>query len=746
MNDQHTYQPQPPAYQGLNTTNIPGGEVGYHHNTHHHPPPQHYQTATIAEYSNNTHGDTQQYLYNQHEQPLDPGPDGNNTDIIFANGDSLSMQHGLVANGGGGSGCGGGASNLDHALLESLFYNEMALLDASSGNSDDNSDFIAHHFAVATNERITPPPPSSTSIHSDPTVFVEKEILRDFGVGTPQRESSRAMDGSVGQTTTATTTYLTEPNPPPTHWQGQQQPTHVVVTHTHQPHLNPQHLAPSHTQPYQQQQPHQHQPYHPPQQYVHVPPPGASSPPVYYYPPQYPPPPLAQAPPGAPAAASSYARIQPDTQHGSVTVASHAHAPPMLHPPATNTNQQQQQHPFPNGSPEPALQTEPPVPISVSNPQIVVPRDKARQLVDQFATLASRLGIDLPDTVLQSLTTAAARNDPSLVQTKEQQQTRTGPTNNKEEEEEQELSNSAQDENSRNGNTKMDVVVAPTLAELRKTAEEAIAAVTRKRSWEHQDSIGSNDNQGGDDSKSDEGGNNGSANSISGKPTYSKRRKKPRLAECESRLARLQAENEQLKRHLENVSNKAHKFNQEKEEAGKRIAQLIHENAGPEAMAVAVRKFSDMYSDYGVNRQQELTFHLEQLQRLVNPTNFTKMGLWTMGQNNHDPKKNPIAGILVKELTITPAQGKKILDQSEKIRKLCDNLRETHALLVKLKTLCEKKKQIFQDRMSKCTEILTSQQVVKLICWINEHSELLGTICPGWGTEQIISSKKPSPP
>jgi hypothetical protein len=122
------------------------------------------------------------------------------------------------------------------------------------------------------------------------------------------------------------------------------------------------------------------------------------------------------------------------------------------------------------------------------------------------------------------------------------------------------------------------------------------------------------------------------------------------------------------------------------------------------------------------------------------------MGLWTLGQSNHDSKRNPIAGILVKELTITPQQGRKILDQSEKIRKLCDNLKETHALLVKLKSLCEKKTQIFQDRMSKCTEILTSEQVVKLILWINEHSNLLETVCPGWGTEQIINSKKTTAP
>ena len=169
------------------------------------------------------------------------------------------------------------------------------------------------------------------------------------------------------------------------------------------------------------------------------------------------------------------------------------------------------------------------------------------------------------------------------------------------------------------------VTLAPTIMELRKTAEESIAAVTRKRE-DHLPKISKK--------KSDEkrkgiklesasvsatdilvtNDNNSTINDS--KPTYSKRRKKPRLSECETKLAQLKAENEQLKRHLQNISNKAHKFDMEKEEAGKNIARLIHDpNAGPHEMEMSVSKFSDMYSDYGINRQQELSFHLEQLQR-----------------------------------------------------------------------------------------------------------------------------------
>ena len=118
------------------------------------------------------------------------------------------------------------------------------------------------------------------------------------------------------------------------------------------------------------------------------------------------------------------------------------------------------------------------------------------------------------------------------------------------------------------------------------------------------------------------------------------------------------------------------------------------------------------------------------------------MGLWTLGHTNQGTKKNPIAGILVKELDISPQQGRKILDQSEKIRQLCKNLKEAHALLVKLKDLCEKKTRTFQDRMNKCTEILTSKQVVNLIIWINGHTQILDSVCPGWGTEHIHSKNR----
>ena len=364
------------------------------------------------------------------------------------------------------------SSKLDHALLESLFYNEMMMLDASSSSSS----ALLSHLSEATHPVAAKEPPVAV----DPKTIAEKEMLQDFGVSTGHPPPTRTEEAPWQNEPSAVKTAAAAAAAAPP------QSTHTSI---------PLPLVPLHS-----------------------------------------------AAPVASIVASAPTSVSPNV-------------------PVTKPNLTIEAHPT------------------------AVSQERAQQLVDQFATLASRLGISLPTNVLQSLTAAAVRNetepDPMEESTPTESDyplTEPATAQMEESDEAEEVSSSS--------------AVAPTVEELRKTAEEAIAAVSKKRPSEDQASAVSTN-----------------------KPLYSKRRKKPRLSDCESRLAELRAENELLKRHLQNVSNKAHRFDQEKEEAGKRIGQLHMENINTEDMAKAIKEFSDMYSDYGVTRQQELSFHLEQLQR-----------------------------------------------------------------------------------------------------------------------------------
>jgi hypothetical protein len=294
--------------------------------------------------------------------------------------------------------------------------------------------------------------------------------------------------------------------------------------------------------------------------------------------------------------------------------------------------------------------------------------EKRKKLVAQFATLAGRLGITLPPQVLEKLTNKASSNtattdvtvalDPTVLSVTPPAVATSG----------------------------MEVAVDTTpppelLQQLQTTAAEAIAAVHHKRAAVAPTL----------------------ETTASDKP-YSKRRKKPRLSECEQKLQELQSENAILKRHLDNIANRNARLDQERIKAETQMRQLLEENAPDAVLDPIVKNFTEMYSDYGRKRHDELNFHLQQLKRLANPTNFTKMGLWTLGgggghtsspspaegdgtkrgspngshgkAGNGSGNKNPIAGMLQRELGISAPQGRKILEQRQKIQNVCSNLKE----------------------------------------------------------------------
>ncbi|GFH48242.1 hypothetical protein CTEN210_04718 [Chaetoceros tenuissimus] len=335
-----------------------------------------------------------------------------------------------------------------------------------------------------------------------------------------------------------------------------------------------------------------------------------------------------------------------------------------------------------------------------SSQQILSQQAKATNLVSQFQTLASRLGLSLPHNFLEDLTTAATQREAGEVVTKSMLQL---------------IRDDAKD-------------TPVFMKQLQDTAEAAISAVdSRKRK------------QGDIETKIE--------------PIPVRRKKKPTKEDCEEKLKLLKEENETLKRHLDMVRNKKARFEAERHAQEKKMKELVMLSAKGDnelwqkELKGNLAQFSETYSDYGKHRRDELFFHLNQLEKLAAPTTFTKMSLWTLGQKESfftNPNNHPISGILRKELDITPAQGRKILAQRSKIQKLCQNIEEVLQLIANLKAICQKKQKLFGDRMTKCQEILTPEQVTKLLVWIDDHANILDEHCPGWSSMRVRDSDETS--
>ena len=224
--------------------------------------------------------------------------------------------------------------------------------------------------------------------------------------------------------------------------------------------------------------------------------------------------------------------------------------------------------------------------------------DEPKQLmVHQFATLAGKLGVHLPPNILSALSQAA------------------------------EASASASASASANDSTSVSACSDSVAAEsfLARQAEESIAAIeggSRKRK-----------------ASSPPGGGAGSAalplpsslpsptipanldaasSSADASSEAASKKKKPRLQDTATRYAALKAENETLKRHLANVTHTTTLVDKERAEAERKLAGMVtKETADERQVGPVLEKFGEMYSDYGRRRQEELTFHLEQLERYV---------------------------------------------------------------------------------------------------------------------------------
>jgi hypothetical protein len=327
-------------------------------------------------------------------------------------------------------------------------------------------------------------------------------------------------------------------------------------------------------------------------------------------------------------------------------------------------------------------------------------QQQRNKLLAQFTTLASRLGIDLSPQVLQSLTASSTtKMDGVGLSVKPATANNSLPAG------------AAADDELKDEEAALstpDGYVSNHSAAKLGSVETAAAALVLPSSSSEKRSATAKEIDAKLPPVSSFGVTSGAvAAAKSGSPSGP--RKKPRLEACDQKLAQLQEENAILQSRVQALSAKHHQSSKERQELEIKLKRfLLHKTSGVTdgesaiadkehaEMQQVIDQYQELYSDYGRRRDQELLIHLQQLQRLANPTNVTKMGLWTLGQGpdrksstaedlRRPPPRssnNPIVGLLQRELGITATQSKKILEQREKIRQVCANLREVRLLVM----------------------------------------------------------------
>lgn len=218
-----------------------------------------------------------------------------------------------------------------------------------------------------------------------------------------------------------------------------------------------------------------------------------------------------------------------------------------------------------------------------------------------------------------------------------------------------------------------------------------------------------------------------------------RRRQRERKEELESRVATLKKENQELRDHYQNVSQRTtdiqrQRANMESIMHGrlKDFEKLPKDSVERKHLVSLVLKFTDLYADYGSCRQKEIAFHLAQLEKLILPTQITKMILWTLQQDYKffEEKSSPIWGILVKELDMTPDQISFLTKQRSEVLQLLLHLKESLNLINQLKVSIKDKHETFDRECGKITTEASANQSVRFILWITNNADKLAKVIP----------------
>lgn len=207
----------------------------------------------------------------------------------------------------------------------------------------------------------------------------------------------------------------------------------------------------------------------------------------------------------------------------------------------------------------------------------------------------------------------------------------------------------------------------------------------------------------------------------------------------------MKKENEELREHFQNVNKRTTDIQRQRASMEstmqgqlKEIERLPEGSEERKHLEGLVMKFTDLYADYGSCRQKEIAFHLAQLEKLILPTQVTKMILWTLQQDYKffEEKSSPIWGILVKELDITPDQIRFLTKQRSEVLGLLLHLKESLNLIKQLKGSIKDKHETFDRECGKITTEASANQSVRFILWITNNADKLAKVIPDF--ERIV--------
>mmetsp|Transcript_2512 Transcript_2512/g.3189 ORF Transcript_2512/g.3189 Transcript_2512/m.3189 type:complete len:283 (-) Transcript_2512:601-1449(-) len=220
----------------------------------------------------------------------------------------------------------------------------------------------------------------------------------------------------------------------------------------------------------------------------------------------------------------------------------------------------------------------------------------------------------------------------------------------------------------------------------------------------------------------------------------SRRKKVPKVAELEQRVNALEKENLELRLQLKVGIETAQRDAQEKWKLTRKLEEMVGQKASNEDLEKVIKMYVKKFSDYGEDRTESINKHMKQLEKLLFPTQTTKMCMWSLHQDDdfyktdgmNDAGDGNIWSIICNVIEATEDQKEKIKLHRDDAKKMAKDLRFTIRECEDLKKRMDLKNAALHEEMKELRKILTSNQLAKFILWVNKNKATMAMLDKLW--------------
>lgn len=218
----------------------------------------------------------------------------------------------------------------------------------------------------------------------------------------------------------------------------------------------------------------------------------------------------------------------------------------------------------------------------------------------------------------------------------------------------------------------------------------------------------------------------------------SRDKRSAKMHELEMEVTRLREQNRQLLiKSTKGMSRRTKEAEQQRVQSLKELMNMLGDGTSEFDLKNKLAEYREKYSDFGEERATRVKFHIGQLRELVFPTEVSRVFFTLLDHWEGRPDPEAFEGeqsvqetweAMKQALNVTPEQKNEFLSLGAETREQERSMRECFQLLASLEEHFALKSEGMEINMSQLSKIITAQQSLKYLNWIENNKAVLHMI------------------